>query len=199
MTKKTIKHQQKNENSEDTIDPIDDKLSEEISLETEKEPLQELTIKLEAKEKEAKETHDRLLRVSAEFDNYKKRSLKEIADFKKFANESLIKELLPIIDNFERALDSIKKEKKESDPLLQGVEMILDGILNALENFGVKQIACLKETFDPTFHQAISREETDKHPENIITQECQKGYTLHERLLRPAMVVVSATKAEDIE
>ena len=148
-------------------------------------------------EEELKETYDRFLRVSAEFENYKKRSAREMSEFKKFANESLIKELLLIIDNLERAINLSKDEGSSNNGLIEGIDMTLKKLLKILGEFGLKQIESLEKTFDPNFHQAVMQEETDKHSQNTVIKELQKGYILNERLLRPAMVVVSKKQQTD--
>ncbi|MEE9566808.1 MAG: nucleotide exchange factor GrpE [Desulfobacteria bacterium] len=152
--------------------------------------------RLKASEAKAEENRDRLLRVTAEFENYKKRAERDINDFRKFANESLIKEILPIVDNLERALEiSDGDDEKTSDSMREGVEMTLEGLLNTLKKYGVVPIESLEKPFDPNFHQAVMQEESDKHPDNTVSQELQKGYMMQDRLLRPAMVVVSKKPA----
>jgi len=153
--------------------------------------LKELEEKLEAKEQEAKEKYDSFLRVSAEFENYKKRSSREMSDFKKFANEMLLKEMLTIVDNLERALDSTGVNENSEAKVLEGVDLTLKEVLKVLEKFGVKPIDALEVVFDPNYHQAVMQEASEDHPEQTVLRELQKGYLLHDRLLRPAMVVVS--------
>ena len=147
---------------------------------------------LSAADARAEENYDRLLRVTAEFENYKKRMEREMNDFRKFANESLIKDILPIVDNLERALE-IPYGNKESafNDMREGVQMTLKGLLESLEKFGVISIDSLDKPFDPNFHQAVMQEESEGHPENTVSKELQKGYVMSDRLLRPAMVVVS--------
>ena len=149
---------------------------------------------MEAKAKEAAEWHDKLLRLGAEFENYKKRVQKEKSDLIKFGNESLLKAVLPILDNLERAIDHGKK-MNENGPLLQGVEITLRHLLNILERFGVKPVAAIGESFDPEKHEAVSLAESDQEPNRVIS-ELEKGYLFHERLLRPAKVLVSKARPE---
>lgn len=146
-------------------------------------------------EKKAKEHYDRLLRLSAEFDNYKKRTTRETRELVKYANENLLKELLSIVDNLERAIESAGQEGDTSDPLMQGIQLTLSEVLKVLERFNVKSVKSVGEPFDPAFHQAMMQQETADHPANTVLSEMQKGYVMHDRLLRPAMVVVS--KAAD--
>ena len=156
--------------------------------------LKEMETRLESVEQEAKEAHDRFLRVSAEFENYKKRSAREMDEFRKFANESLIREMLTVVDNLERALNSSNNDNQANSHIAEGVDMTLKEILKVFEKFNVKPIEALGKPFDPNFHQAAMREETNEHPENTVLNELEKGYMIHDRLLRPAMVVVSMPK-----
>ncbi|OGR20871.1 MAG: nucleotide exchange factor GrpE [Desulfobacula sp. RIFOXYA12_FULL_46_16] len=133
---------------------------------------------------------DRLLRLSAEFENYKKRKQREIDEFKKFANETIFRQILPVVDNLERAIASAETNSGE-ETLLEGVKLIHKDILKLLEMFNVKVVKAGNEPFDPNFHQAVTRQETDEFPENTVTTVLQNGYLLHDRLIRPAMVVVS--------
>ncbi len=148
-------------------------------------------IKLLEAEQKAAENHDRFLRLAAEFENYKKRTARETADFRKFANEAMLKELLLVVDNLERAIESARAGEGSIQSLLQGVEMTRNEILKVFDKFGAVPIAAMGETFDPNFHQAVARETSKDHPENTVVKELQKGYMLHDRLLRPSMVIVS--------
>ena len=161
------------------------------------DPLTELKAKLAAQEKETKEAHDRLLRVSADYENFKKRSAREMADFRKYANQSLLKEMLNVVDNLELAINSAKEEKKTDKKLIEGLNLTRDEMLRVFEKFDVKPISARGEKFDPAFHEAVMREETDDYPENTVLSEFQKGYLIHDRLLRPAMVVVAVPKSNE--
>jgi len=177
----------------------DNKISTKKDLDKEKkgeatDPLKEMETKIKSLEKEAKETYDRFLRVSAEFENYKKRSAREMSEFKKFANESLIKELLIVVDNMERAINSSKDEGNSNNGLIEGIDMTLKELLKIFEKFSVKQVESLGKPFDPNFHQAVMQQENDEFPHNTVINELQKGYIINERLLRPATVVVSMSK-----
>ena len=156
--------------------------------------MKDLEAKLEVKEQEAKENYDRLLRVSAEFENYKKRTSRELEEFRKFANQSLIKEMLSVVDNLELAMNSANGHKAIDQGLLQGLDMTHKEILKVFEKFDVKPIEAKGQVFDPTFHEAVMQEETDNFDENTVITELQKGYLIHDRLLRPAMVVVARSK-----
>jgi len=167
---------------------------EEQIINGDDDPIKELEAKLEAKEKEAVETYDRLLRASAEFDNYKKRSSREMEEFRKFANQSLIKEMLSVVDNLELAMNSTDGHKAIDKDLLQGLEMTHKEILKVFEKFNVKPIDAKGQPFDPTFHEAVMQEETNDSPKNTVINELQRGYMIHDRLLRPSMVVVAKPK-----
>jgi molecular chaperone GrpE len=167
--------------TEDAVDATD-AVTEDADNDIEK--------RLEESEAEAKVAHDRFLRVSAEFENYKKRAQREVDDFRKYANEAIFKELLTVVDNLERAVES-SSDKCENGQLLEGVDLTLKEILKVFEKFSVKPIEALEHEFDPAVHQAVLQEASETHAENRVIREFQKGYTIHDRLLRPAMVVVS--------
>ncbi|OQY58140.1 MAG: nucleotide exchange factor GrpE [Desulfobacteraceae bacterium 4572_88] len=156
---------------------------------------EEMAEQLESAENAAKENHDRLLRVSAEFENYKKRSAREMESFRKFANEALVKDMLSVVDNLERAILS-SADKEAENGILEGIEMTLREILKIFEKFSVTPIESLGERFDPSFHEAVMQEESEEHDENTVLKELQKGYMIHDRLLRPSMVIVSKAKAK---
>jgi molecular chaperone GrpE len=149
---------------------------------------------LEKALKEAKENQDRYLRISADFENYKKRTAREASDYRKFANETLIKEMLTIVDNLERAVDSSNNHSEDQTPIVEGVQMTLKAVQAILERFHVTPIDAMEKPFDPRFHQAFQQEESDKYPENTVLREFQRGYQLYDRLLRPSMVIVSKKK-----
>jgi molecular chaperone GrpE len=150
--------------------------------------------KIEKAETEAKEAYDRFLRASAELENYKKRTQKEMAEFRKYANASLVKELLGVVDNLERAIESSNGSNEEGQ-LSEGLDLTLKELLKIFKNFHASPIEALGKPFDPSYHQAMMQQETADQPENIVLDELQKGYMIHDRLLRPAMVVVSKSPA----
>jgi molecular chaperone GrpE len=165
----------------------------------ETDPVKILEKQLDEANEASRQAHDRLLRASAEYENYKKRSAREAADFRKFANEALIKELLTVIDNLERAIESSSIDDKANKSVVEGVEMVLKEFFKVLEKFNLKSLDSDGEMFDPNFHQAVMQEETDEVPENTIIKVMQKGYILHDRLIRPAMVVVAKAKSKSEE
>ncbi len=161
---------------------------------TQDSPSQEKDIaSLEAALKSEK---DRFMRLSAEFDNYRKRKQREISEFRKFANETVFKQFLSVVDNLERAIVSTETNK-DLDSLLEGVKMTHKEILKVFQEFSVKPVKAENQSFDPNFHQAVTQKETDEVPENTITDVLQTGYLLHDRLIRPAMVVVSKSTGTD--
>ena len=145
---------------------------------------------LAAKTEEIKRLQDRLLRLQAEFENYKKRMAREKVEFLKFANESLLLEFLPVLDNLERALVSPRAEASFA-ALADGVEMIVRLFRSTLEKFGVKPMEAVGQPFDPSLHQAVAQLKSSDGPENHVVDEIQKGYFLEGRVLRAAMVRVS--------
>lgn len=151
---------------------------------------------LEQTQKEAKSLQERMLRTSADFENYKKRQTRERADAVKYANEGLLKELLPVLDNLERALSaaraSAEPEGAGASALLEGVEMVYRQFHDALGRFGVKGFSALGQRFDPGQHEAVAQREDLSVPNQTVVEEYQRGYLLHDRLVRPAMVVVSS-------
>lgn len=152
--------------------------------------------KIQQLEEQLASEKDKVLRLSAEFENYKKRKQRELDDFKRFANETVFKQLLTVVDNFERAIASTQ-DNSDPEGLLKGVELIHKEIVKLLETFSVKVVEAENQTFDPNFHQAVTQEETDEVPDNTVTQVLQKGYLLHDRLIRPAMVIVSKNKTKN--
>lgn len=157
------------------------------ALEAEVRRLQQ---ELQAKTKEAEGLQDRNLRLMAEFDNARKRAAREREDYSRFANESLLRELLPVLDNFDRALQATR-----SDPAMvavtEGVELIQRELLRVLDKFGVKPFSSIGEPFDPERHEAVARVPAVEQPEMTVVGETARGYLLHGRVLRPAMVTVA--------
>ena len=192
--KKSIKIQTDSKKAENKKNQPESTTPDDQPISGEDDPIKELEAKLETKEKEAVETYDRLLRVSAEFDNYKKRSTREMSEYRKFSNQSLIKEMLSVVDNLELAMNSTNGHKAIDKDLLLGLEMTYKEILKVFEKFNVKPIDAKGQPFDPTFHEAVMQEETNDSPKNTVINELQKGYMIHDRLLRPSMVVVAKPK-----
>ena len=139
---------------------------------------------------ELSETQERVLRTAADAENFKKRLQREKEEQTRYANESFMRELLPVIDNLERALEH-SEAGADQGGLLEGLNMTLKGFLDTLTRFGCTPVETAGKPFDPNFHEAVSQEESADHEPNTVLRELQKGYMLKERLLRPAMVLVS--------
>ena len=171
---------------EDVVDP-----SHETPAEPEEiaEP-EDLQTQLEKAQAEAQENYERFLRVAAELDNFRKRKEREVSDLRKYAKQNLLKELLGVVDNLERAILATQ-DGGSSEGLVEGVDMTLKELLKIFEKSGVTPIVAVDQPFDPSLHEAVMQEECADVPGNTVIRELQKGYQLHDRLLRPAMVVVS--------
>lgn len=151
-----------------------------------------LRAELETRKKEYEETYERLLRVSAEFENFKKRSAREMEELRKFANQSLLKEMLSALDHIELALASARSASAPDQKLVEGLDLTLRELQRLFERFNVMPVEAVGKPFNPEFHEAIMREESADLPENTVVRELQKGYTISGRLLRPALVAVAA-------
>jgi molecular chaperone GrpE len=138
--------------------------------------------------------NDRLLRLAAEFDNYKKRVARDRAELIRVANEELLLELLPVLDNLERALAAARKTDS-TEALAEGVDLVLRLFQGVLERAGVKPIDSVGQPFDPTVHQAVAAVESPGVPDQTVVEEVQRGYWLHAKVLRPAMVKVAKAAA----
>jgi molecular chaperone GrpE len=147
----------------------------------------------ELKDKSEKD-YDRFLRAQAECDNIIKRNKKEREDWIKYSNETLIKEILPVMDNLEKAV-SHSRDENSIDALREGIELTLKGLKDALAKSGLEEVKAKGKHFDPCLHHAVSQIEDGKVEAGIVLDELQKGYTLNQRLIRPAMVVLSKGKS----
>ncbi|WP_143145333.1 nucleotide exchange factor GrpE [Tepidibacter thalassicus] len=145
--------------------------------------------KKEVEEKEIQELKDSLQRLQADFNNYRRRVEKEKKDISVFANEKIVLEILPIIDNMERALSSSVEEKESS--IYKGVELVLKQLVDTLSKFGVEEIKAEDSEFDPNLHYAVMQEEVEGMDSNKVIEVLQKGYKLSDKVIRPAMVKVS--------
>jgi molecular chaperone GrpE len=172
----------------------------ENTSETEAEPeieeedeLTRLKKELEAKEQEAKEHYEARLRLQAEFDNFKKRKDRETLEFRKYANESFIKELLTVVDDFDRAIAAAEQTHKLED-FLKGVELIFDKLSGVLKKKGIKEIEAEGQPFNPEIHEAVTQIETDDVEEGMVVTVFQKGYYLHDRVILAPKVGVAKSK-----
>jgi molecular chaperone GrpE len=150
---------------------------------------------LAARDEELKSLNDKYLRLAAEFDNYKRLAQRDQRDQIRFGNEHLLRELLPVVDNLERAIKAAK-DNTSTDGLIQGIELTLKQLQGVLGKFGVQSIPTMGQPFDPTGHQAVASVPSAKVPDKHIVEEFQRGYRLHDRVLRPAMVTVSSGSNE---
>jgi len=157
---------------------------------------EDISVQLEKALERNRELEDKLLRMAAEQDNFKKRMQRERESALKYAEENILRELLPFLDNLERAVAQCKCSP-DAETLLTGVELTCKGLLGALEKFGVKPLAGEGQPFDPNFHEAVAMEPSSDVPENQILQEYQKGYMFKDRLIRAAKVVVSKGNVEE--
>lgn len=153
---------------------------------------------LAGKTEECKALNDKYLRLAAEFENYKRLAQRDQREQIRFGNEQLLKELLPVVDNMERAIKAARTNGNDS-ALVQGVELTLKQLSGILAKFGVKAIDTAGQDFDPSAHQAVSYGPSNDIPANKVLDEFQKGYRLHDRILRAAMVSVSSGPAHSSE
>ena len=193
-----------NQNDAEPEEIVDvDQESEEASIEEENieeakelSPLEQLEEQIRLKDDELLKQKDTFLREKAELDNFKKRLVKEKEDFVQFANERLLKEVIQIEDNMERAMTASNATLKS---LQEGVEMIQKQFATFLKNQKVKPIEALGKPFDPNLHEVLNQQESEEHEENTVIQEYSKGYTLNGRILRSTKVVIAKKPAEKKE
>ncbi len=180
------------EQAAETTAPPDDQPAASVAVPPETE-IEQLRQQLQQKEEEARANYDRFLRERADAENFKKRVQREKAEALRFAHEPLIRELLPVIDNLERAIEHGDGNGRS---VVEGVRMVLSSIQEILDRYGVKRVDALGQPFDPAQHQALAQVESDAHEPNQVIEQHHSGYRLHDRLLRPALVTVSTRKRE---
>ncbi|EHS57019.1 nucleotide exchange factor GrpE [Paenibacillus sp. Aloe-11] len=173
------------EEATETIQEQEESVNEAAGLEAQEEDTE--VAKLRA---EAEEHQQRFLRAQADFDNFRRRTLKEKEELAKYASMKLVTELVPVLDNFERAL-ATAQQGAETESFAKGVEMIFRQFEGVLQAEGVTAMNSVGQPFNPDFHQAIMQVESEEHEEGIVVEEVQKGYMLKDKVLRPAMVKVS--------
>lgn len=167
---------------------------QDITLEEGEEstgPLLEVQKELDAAKAEASRNWDLYLRERADLENTRKRHLRDREDAIRFANDRLLKEMIPVLDNLERAVEHAGSGSEDLQGLLEGVDMTINQFRKALEDFGVKPISAIGSAFDPNIHQAMGQVESAEQSPNTVVTEFQKGYLLHDRLLRPSLVMVA--------
>ena len=162
--------------------------------ESNQERIRALEAALEAAREDAKQSQDRWMRERADLENVKRRAAREKADLAKFASEGVLRDLLPVVDNLERA---VAHAEADGDPLVSGVKLVLKSLQEVLERYGVKRVQARGALFDPAEHQAVAHVESAVHEPNAVVDEHQAGYRLHDRLLRPAMVTVAKAPPPD--
>jgi molecular chaperone GrpE len=179
--------QQENNNmEEELLEDVEESIDEEAKKEEQQDYghiIKELNCKIEEQE-------SKYLRLQADFDNYKKRLTREKQDIYKFATEDLIKSLLPVIDNFERAITSIEENKEASEGYLKGVKMVFQQLIEVLKKEGLEEIKAIGENFDPNCHHAVQQAFLEDVEDNSIMEVFQKGYRLKDKVIRPSMVKV---------
>jgi molecular chaperone GrpE len=175
------------EPSVDETDEISEPDSQEPS------PFSKLRSQVDVLMSERASLYDKLLRRQAEFENYRKRVERERAELYQHGREDVLLQFLPVVDNFERALSSLEESEGDAEALRRGVELIHKQFSDALTKLGLETVEAVGHTFDPHVHEAVTTEATDKHKENTVIEEFQRGYKIGDRLLRPAKVKVAST------
>ncbi len=199
-----IYHMGKNDNkiSDDEIDKLNedeivdvepDEITEEKMIELPESEYLDLLKKIDEHKKSAKENFEKLKRAQADFENYKKILDKDKQEFVKYAEKGIILDILSLIDEFEIALNAVRKEIEDNEKL-KGIKVIYNKFIEFLNKMGVKPIKAIGEPFDPFLHEALLSEKTDEYPEDTILQEIKKGYYLKDKVLRPALVKISKNK-----
>ena len=193
LNEEAIEETETVETNEDTVAETADtntaspEVNEEISIEDQLKAAQEKTAALEAKLEEA---DNRYYRLQADFENSRRRARLDLEASEKYRAQSLITNLLPAIDNFERALQ-MEADSEQAKSILQGMEMVYRSLLDALKNEGAEQIEAVGKEFDPHIHQAVMQVEVEGFDSNQVVEEFQKGYMLKDRVIRPSMVKVN--------
>lgn len=205
MSPKKGKKEHKNVKAESIPEDVGEK-KEQKEMDVTAQPRKEkeesqidiLKERLKESENQAKELEDKLLRTAADFDNFKKRTVREFENLVKFANENLISKLTDTLDNFQRALDHAKNST-DFDNFHKGIELIYESLKDVLEKEGLKPIKTVGEKFDPNFHEAVSQRESDEHSESVIVDEISKGYILNGRVIKAPKVIVSTGAKKKVE
>ena len=184
MQKEDLENKDESDVNVGETENIEDVKSEETS-----EELDKLKLELENSKSQSEDLNNRLLRLQADFDNYKKRTLREQQNIRNSATEGLVVDILPALDNFDRALEVEYEENPKA--FYEGIEMVHNQLLEILKSNGLEQIECLNKEFDYECHEAILHQESEEHDENIVIHEVEKGYKLKDKLIRPSKVIVS--------
>ncbi|RXJ73849.1 nucleotide exchange factor GrpE [Veronia nyctiphanis] len=177
---------------------VDEQLADE-NAEAMISRITELEAALEASEAKVRDQQDGVLRARADVENMRRRTEQEIDKARKFALERFAGELLPVIDNLERAVEMADKENDAIKPMVEGVELTLKTMQDTVEKFGLKELNPVGEPFNPELHQAMSIQESAEHEPNTVMLVMQKGYELNGRVVRPAMVMVSKASSASVD
>lgn len=187
--------------SQENVDAVEGEVVEEASAETgsnsDQPSYNELVLALKEAKAKADESRDQVLRIQAELENTRRRAERDVQAAHKFALEKFVNELLPVKDSLEMGLAAASEEGTAEEAVKQlreGTELTLKMLTSAMEKFGIKEINPQGQPFDPELHQAMTMQASDEHPPNTVIAVMQKGYTLNDRLMRPAMVMVSKAK-----
>lgn len=162
--------------------------SDSVPEKTMEEMLNEEILK---QKEEAQRNYDNYLRALAEVENTKKRGARDREEYLKFANVNMVKKILPIIDDLHRAIE-IARASRDVEALVKGVEMVASRMEEALRGEGVTAIESVGKPFDPQYHEALTVEASEEHPENTVIEQFQTGYVMHDRVIRPSLVKVSS-------
>ena len=183
-------------------DELETPAAVEPEIVAEEDTVAELQDKLTQALDETTVHKEQYLRTLADMENLRKRTQRDKEDLAKYANENILREILPVIDNLERAVEHVEQAGNE-DGLLEGVQMTLTQFSQLLNKFGVESVDAIGQPFDPAYHQAMGQLESEEQPVNTVVQQMQKGYQLNKRLLRPAFVMLAkapiAVETEDID
>ena len=199
MAKKS-KHQESpaHETVTEILEEMTAETNEDLATQEDVDPMTRLQNEIEAARTEASNNWDLYLRERADLENARKRHQRDKEDALRYANDRLLKEMIPVLDNLERAVDHAEQGGENSQGLLEGVNMTLKQFRKALEDFDVRPINAIGTDFDPNLHQAMGQVESDEQEPNTVVTEFQKGYLLHNRLLRPSLVIVAKAPANTV-
>ncbi|UOQ93789.1 nucleotide exchange factor GrpE [Halobacillus shinanisalinarum] len=178
----------KDQQEQEIIEPENEE--ETTNVEVEQADSEEAIDELEQLQQEKEEVQNRLLRLQADYDNFRRRTQKEREADRKYKSQSIVEELIPVLDNFERALQ-VEVDGDAAKNFTNGMEMVYDQFQAALVKEGVEEIPAQGEVFDPHLHQAVMQVEDDNFESNVVVEQLQKGYRLNDRVIRPAMVKVN--------
>lgn len=170
---------------------VEEQVQEEKTMEEiVKEQVKEQEAYIKELEEKMKESNTKVLRAQADFENFQRRMKQEQQTYMKYRSQSVLEDLLPVLDNFERAL-SVETTEEQAESLKKGIEMVYNQLLEALQKEGLEIIQAVGQPFDPHVHQAVMQVEEEGFDSNVVVEELQKGYKLKDRVIRPSMVKVN--------